>query len=47
MTEETASRERPYVSDIVFSPAVKAAQARLGSRAGYARMERARAGSRG
>jgi predicted pyridoxine 5'-phosphate oxidase superfamily flavin-nucleotide-binding protein len=39
MTEETASRERPYVSDIVFSPAVKAVQARLGSRAGYARME--------
>jgi predicted pyridoxine 5'-phosphate oxidase superfamily flavin-nucleotide-binding protein len=29
-----------YVSDVAFSPAVKAAQERLGSRAGYARMER-------
>ena len=28
-----------YVSDIAFSPAVKAQQERLGSRAGYARME--------
>jgi predicted pyridoxine 5'-phosphate oxidase superfamily flavin-nucleotide-binding protein len=28
-----------YVSDIAFTPAVKAAQERLGSRAGYARME--------
>ncbi len=27
------------VSDIAFTPAVKAAQARLGSRAGYAKME--------
>ncbi len=27
------------ISDIAFSPAVKAAQTRLGSRAGYARME--------
>jgi hypothetical protein len=31
-----------YVSDVAFSPAVKAAQERLGSRAGYARMERKR-----
>ena len=29
-----------YVSDIAFSPAVKALQARKGSRRGYARMER-------
>lgn len=29
-----------YTSDVAFSPAVKAAQSRLGSRAGYARMER-------
>ena len=28
-----------YTSDVAFSPAVKAAQSRLGSRGGYARME--------
>ena len=30
----------PYISDIAFTPAVKAVQERLGSRAGYARMEK-------
>ncbi len=29
----------PFISDIAFTPAVKAVQERLGSRAGYARME--------
>jgi len=29
----------PYTSDIAFTPAVKAIQARKGSRHGYARME--------
>ena len=28
-----------YASDVAFTPAVKTAQARLGSRRGYARME--------
>ena len=28
-----------HTSDVAFSPAVKAAQSRLGSRGGYARME--------
>ncbi len=32
----------PYVSDIAFTPAVKAFQERLGSRGGYARMEEKR-----
>ena len=31
---------RQHVSDVAFTPAVKALQERLGSRAGYARMER-------
>ena len=31
--------DREYTSDIAFTPAVKAAQERLGSRPGYARME--------
>ncbi len=31
--------DREHISDIAFTPAVKAAQDRLGSRAGYARME--------
>lgn len=31
---------RSFASDIAFSPAVKAVQTRLGSRGGYARMER-------
>ena len=30
----------PFISDIAFTPAVKAVQERLGSRAGYARMEK-------
>jgi predicted pyridoxine 5'-phosphate oxidase superfamily flavin-nucleotide-binding protein len=30
---------REHVSDVAFTPAVKAAQTRLGSRAGYAKME--------
>ena len=33
---------RTFTSDIAFTPAVKAAQARLGSREAYARMERSR-----
>ncbi|MGE0822926.1 MAG: pyridoxamine 5'-phosphate oxidase family protein [Candidatus Binatia bacterium] len=33
---------KPPVSDIAFTPAVKAIQERLGSRAGYAKMERQR-----
>jgi predicted pyridoxine 5'-phosphate oxidase superfamily flavin-nucleotide-binding protein len=34
--------DRSYPSDVAFSPAVKAAQARRGSRAHYARMEQTR-----
>ena len=34
--------QRRYVSDIAFSPAVKAIQKRLGSRATYAKVERGR-----
>ena len=36
------SVEREFVSDIAFTPAVKAVQDRLGSRNGYANMERGR-----
>lgn len=39
-TMDPAAVARPAVSDVAFSPAVKAAQRRLGSRAGYERMER-------
>ncbi|MGF1610976.1 MAG: pyridoxamine 5'-phosphate oxidase family protein [Kiloniellales bacterium] len=37
---EPGGTAQPPVSDVAFSPAVKAAQQRLGSRAGYERMER-------
>jgi predicted pyridoxine 5'-phosphate oxidase superfamily flavin-nucleotide-binding protein len=33
---------KPFPSDVAFTPAVKAIQERLGSRGGYARMERGR-----
>ena len=35
------SANRTYISDVAFTPAVKAIQARKGSRHGYARMEQA------
>ena len=35
------SATRTYTSDVAFTPAVKAIQARKGSRHGYARMEQA------
>jgi predicted pyridoxine 5'-phosphate oxidase superfamily flavin-nucleotide-binding protein len=34
-----APAKKPFVSDVAFSPSVKAVQQRRGSRAGYARME--------
>ena len=33
-------KERPFVSDVAFTPAVKKVQDRLGSRTSYARMEK-------
>ncbi len=38
----TNNSQRPYVSDIAFTPAVKAIQERLGSRTTYAKVERGR-----
>lgn len=42
MTANPSPSDRPYPSDVAFTPAVKSIQERKGSRASYARMERAR-----